>query len=174
MKDRTREAVMNLLGGTLPESIAFDLFAGTGVMAFEALSRGSSAAVLFEILRGAAQDITNNAKTLGVDDSLVVIQNDVLRWSASMDRNLPMLRLPELPWVVFCCPPYALWEEDPDGMRTLLQNWLRFAPYGSLFAIELEERTPLDFLPQELEWDVRTYKPARMAIGEKYPPTQES
>lgn len=174
MKDRTREAVMNLLGGTLPESIAFDLFAGTGILAFEALSRGSSAAVLFEILRGAAQDIAKNAKTLGVEDSVVVIQNDVLRWSISMDRNLPLLRLPELPWVVFCCPPYAFWEEDSDGMRTLLQNWVQSAPYGSLFAIELEERTPLDFLPQELEWDVRTYKPARMAIGEKYPPAQES
>jgi 16S rRNA (guanine966-N2)-methyltransferase len=174
MKDRTREAVMNLLGGTLPESIAFDLFAGTGILAFEAISRGAVAAVLFEILRGAAQDIVRNAKTLGVEDNLVVIQNDVLRWSAAIEKNLPMLRLPELPWVVFCCPPYALWEEDPDAMRSLLQQWVRTAPDGSLFAVELEDKTPLDFLPTELEWDVRTYKPAQMAIAEKYPPHHES
>jgi 16S rRNA (guanine966-N2)-methyltransferase len=169
MKDRTREAVMNLLGGTLPESIAFDLFAGTGILAFEALSRGSSAAILFEILRNASQEILNNAKTLGLVENVVVIQNDVLRWTASMEKNLPMLRLPELPWVVFCCPPYALWEEAPDDMRMLLQRWVELAPVGSLFAIELEEKTPLDFLPKDLEWDVRTYRPARMAIGEKYP-----
>lgn len=169
MKDRTREAVMNLLGGKLPESIAFDLFAGTGILAFEALSRGSSAGILFEILKLAAQDIQRNAKTLGIEDNVLVLQSNVLKWTESMEKNLPFLKLPPLPWVVFCCPPYALWESDADGMRNLLSKWVELAPVGSLFAIELEENTPTDFLPTSLEWDVRLYKPARMAIAEKYP-----
>ncbi len=167
MKDRTRQAVMNLLGGTLPESIAFDLFAGTGILAFEAMSRGSTQAVLFEILKLAANDIRQNAKTLSLTENLLVIQSNVLQWTAAIDKNLPFLRLPELPWVVFCCPPYSLWDSDPQGMKQLLELWTDRAPAGSMFVVELEERTTLDFLPTTLEWDARLYKPARMAIAEK-------
>ncbi len=167
MKDRTREAVMNLMGGTLPESIVFDLFAGTGILAFEALSRGASAAVLFEILKSAASDIRKNASGLRIGENVAVVPSDVLKWTESFEKNFPILRLPELPWVVFCCPPYALWEENSDGMNQLLTTWTERAPVGSLFAVELEERTSLDFLPRSLEWDVRVYKPARMAIAEK-------
>jgi 16S rRNA G966 N2-methylase RsmD len=42
MKDRTREAVMSLLGGTFKDAAVFDLFGGTGVLAFETLSRGAT------------------------------------------------------------------------------------------------------------------------------------
>lgn len=168
MKDRTREAAMNLLGGKLPNSIVFDLFAGSGILGFEALSRGSSAGVLFEILKQAAGDIQQNAKTLGISENVLVLQTNVLKWTEAMEKNLAFLRLPDLPWVVFCCPPYSLWETDADGMRNLLSKWVDLAPVGSLFAIELEEKTPIDFLPASLEWDARLYRPARMAIAEKY------
>jgi 16S rRNA (guanine966-N2)-methyltransferase len=167
MKDRTREAVMNLLGGTLSECVVFDLFAGTGVLGFEALSRGGVAAVFFEILKTAAKDIAQNANVLNVQESVVVVSNDVIRWSDSLARNLEMLELPELPWVVFCCPPYALWDSQGEVLRTMLLNWIELAPQGSLFAIELEEKTSLDCLPSQIEWDIRTYRPAQMAIGEK-------
>ena len=173
MKDRTREAVMNLLGGKLPDSIAFDLFAGSGILGFEALSRGSSAGILFEILKSAAGDIMQNAKTLGISENVLVLQSNVLKWTEGMEKNLPFLKLPDLPWIVFCCPPYALWESDPDGMRMLLNKWVELAPPGSLFAIELEEATPTDFLPSSLEWDVRLYRPARMAIAEKYAESEQ-
>jgi 16S rRNA (guanine966-N2)-methyltransferase len=167
MKDRTREAVMNLFGGTLPESIAFDLFGGTGILAFEAISRGSTFAVVFEILKLAAREIQANAKSLALESKVVVLQSDVLKWSESLATNLPFLRLPELPWVVFCCPPYALWNSDEQAMRNLLAGWVEAAPAGSLIAVELEFETSLDFLPETLEWDIRNYKPAKMAIAEK-------
>lgn len=167
MKDRTREAVMNLLGGTLPESIAFDLFGGTGILAFESLSRGSTSAVVFEILKMAAKEIQANAKSLAMSDSLIVLQTDVLKWSESLSDNLKFLRLPELPWIVYCCPPYSLWTSDEQGMRDLLVRWYEAAPPGSMFAVELEFETSIDFLPSPLEWDIRTYKPAKMAIAEK-------
>jgi 16S rRNA (guanine966-N2)-methyltransferase len=167
MKDRTREAVMNLLGGTLPESIAFDLFGGTGILAFESISRGATRAVVFEILKMAAKEIQGNAKSLGMDSKLVVLQTDVLKWSEALSNNLQFLRLPDLPWIVFCCPPYSLWDTEAQGMRDILNRWVDTAPAGSMFAVELEFETSIDFLPTSLEWDIRTYKPAKMAIAEK-------
>ncbi len=50
MKDRTREAVFNLLGGSLSGYAAFDLFAGSGILAMESLSRGAHYAVAIETI----------------------------------------------------------------------------------------------------------------------------
>jgi 16S rRNA (guanine966-N2)-methyltransferase len=167
MKDRTREAVMNLLGGTFGESIAFDLFAGTGVLGFEALSRGATRAVLFDILAHGVLEIRKNCESLGIKDRVVVLQKDVIRWSESLEQNLAFLRLESFPWIVFCCPPYALWDSQGEALTKMMESWIEKSPVGSLFAVELEDKTPLELLPSCLEWDVRVYKPARMAIAEK-------
>lgn len=167
MKDRTREAVMNLMGGTFDDSIAFDLFAGTGVLGFEALSRGATRAVLFDILAHGVLEIRKNCEALGIKDRVIVLQKDVIRWSETLEQNLAFLRLEDLPWIVFCCPPYALWESQGESLRTMLEMWIEKSPSRSLFAVELEDKTPLALLPTCLDWDVRVYKPARMAIAEK-------
>ena len=48
MKDRVREALFNLLGPDVKGTFAIDLFGGTGALALEAISRGSSAALIIE------------------------------------------------------------------------------------------------------------------------------
>ncbi|XZE19082.1 RsmD family RNA methyltransferase [Pirellulaceae bacterium SH449] len=167
MKDRTREAVMNLLGSTFGDSIAFDLFAGTGVLAFEAISRGATRAVLFDVLAHGVLDIRKNCESLGIKDKVVVLQKDVIRWSETLEQNLSFLRLDSVPWIVFCCPPYALWETQGEALKSMLSTWIEKSPAGSLYAVELEDKTPLSLLPTTLEWDIRNYKPAKMAIAEK-------
>lgn len=206
MKDRTRQAVMNLLGGTFDGAIAFDLFGGTGILAFESISRGAVGGVIFEILRNASREIQSNASLLGISNIVHVIPTDVFAWSERLVENLESLKISvqtdrpsdagvlssggesELataeeseadsenvavggaavaPWVVYCCPPYALWLSEPDALRTMLAKWIELAPVGSLFAVELEEANDSDLLPDSIEWDVRLYRPAKMAIGEK-------
>jgi 16S rRNA (guanine966-N2)-methyltransferase len=167
MKDRTREAVMNLLGGTLEGSIAFDLFGGSGILAFEAISRGSDLAIVWEILKFGAVRIEAFAKELGIEDQVRVVSADVFRWSADWESVFPTLSIPEkCPWLVFCCPPYALWESNGMELKELIQQWITAAPPGSLFAIELEQNTPDAMLPESLEWDLRRYAPAKIAIGQ--------
>lgn len=168
MKDRTREAVMSLLGGKFPDAIAFDLFAGTAVLAFETVSRGAAKGIVFEILKSAAREIQNNAKTLGISDKIEVLQTDVIEWSSGLPANCERFKLrPEQLWVIFCSPPYALWESDGQKLKSMLELWWNAAPTGSLFAVELEEATPLDLLPEGIDWDIRLYRPARMAVAEK-------
>jgi len=159
---------MSLLGGTFTNAIAFDLFGGTGVLAFETVSRGASKGVVFEILKSAAREIQTNAKSLGVTDKLEVIQTDVLDWSKGLPGNCSRFGNPTGQiWVVFCCPPYALWKSNGKQLLEMLERWWIAAPPGSLFAVELEFETPTEFLPTQADWDLRVYKPARMAIAEK-------
>jgi 16S rRNA (guanine966-N2)-methyltransferase len=168
MKDRTREAVMSLLGGTFKDAVAFDLFAGTGVLAFETVSRGAAKGIVFEILKSAAREIQNNAKSLGILDKIEVVQTDVLDWSKGLPGNCERFHFrPEQLWVVFCCPPYALWGSDGQQLKEMIDRWWQAAPSGSLFAIELEEATPRALLPAGIDWDVRLYRPAQMAVAEK-------
>jgi 16S rRNA (guanine966-N2)-methyltransferase len=75
--DRVRETLFNWLGQRLDGLACLDLFAGSGALGFEALSRGASRAVMVESDRAAAQALRENAKALeaaGVE----VVQRDAL------------------------------------------------------------------------------------------------
>jgi 16S rRNA (guanine966-N2)-methyltransferase len=173
MKDRTREAVMNLLGGTLENRLAFDLFGGSGVLAFESISRGAEHAWVWEILKPGARVIRRISEDLGIADQVDVLDQDVIRWSESLADGLEShggkfaeLGANTVPWVVICCPPYAMWESHRAELTELVHAWAKAAPMGSLFAVELEQNTDLGVLPAFLEWQVRRYAPAQVAIAE--------
>lgn len=194
MKDRTREAVLNLLGGTLEGTLAFDLFGGSGVLAFEAISRGSHAAAIWEVLRHGAATIQAIANQLGIANQTRVLHEDSFRWGQNLRENWGQLGplfqaahpseptsqtetaepqpqgLPwpqDRPWVVFCCPPYSMWETQGDALKSLIQQWWQAAPEDSLFAVELETETPVSWLPEEIDWDIRNYQPAKIAVAQK-------
>src|SRR5208283_379410 len=95
MKDRVREALFNLLSTAVAGKVAIDLFAGTGALGLEALSRGASRAVLIERHRPTAETIRRNSTTLGVEAIVDVTSADTFLWAR---------RLPDLggaPWLVF-------------------------------------------------------------------------
>jgi 16S rRNA (guanine966-N2)-methyltransferase len=172
MKDRTREAVFSLLGGKFTGYVAIDLFAGSGILAIESLSRGAAYAIAIEMLPRAAKEITLNAKRLGVEDRFCVFASDTFIWIRDLNDHLKQLSQRfhtdiDAAWCVFVCPPYRLWESHTEALRQLLQQCVDTAPVHSLFAVELDESTPLDILPASLEWQTRGYRPAMMAIGEK-------
>ncbi|MFN6130355.1 MAG: RsmD family RNA methyltransferase [Planctomycetota bacterium] len=167
MKDRTREAVMNLLGGTFPNTFAFDLFGGSGILAFEALSRGAKKGVIWEILKPRALDIGRFSKELGLADRVAVRSNDSLRWTLDGGLEAPeWAPYYEHPWLVFVCPPYSLWESEGEAIQNAVRTWLAAAPRGSLIAIEMQIETDDSWLPPEISWDVRQYAPAKIAIAE--------
>ena len=80
MKDRVREAVFNLLWPSVEGAIAIDLFAGTGALGLEALSRGAVAAWLIEFNRAAAKTLRENVETLQVADVAQVVVGDTFTW----------------------------------------------------------------------------------------------
>jgi 16S rRNA (guanine966-N2)-methyltransferase len=74
--DRVREAAFNLLGpGAAEDAKVLDLFAGSGAMGLEALSRGAAHATFVESDREACRTINRNLDKLGLDDATVLCQD---------------------------------------------------------------------------------------------------
>jgi 16S rRNA (guanine966-N2)-methyltransferase len=161
MKDRVREAVFNLLGPAVRGKHAIDLFAGTGALGLEAISRGAAGAMFAERHFPTAALIRDSAAELGVEGVCTILPANVLLWA----KRLPPL--PSIPWVVFCSPPYALYVEQTEAVLGLLSTLIENAPTESLFCVEADERFDFGQLPNAGEWDVRTYLPAIVGVWQK-------
>jgi 16S rRNA (guanine966-N2)-methyltransferase len=115
--DRVREAVfsslVNRLGPDLGGGAVLDLFAGSGALAFEALSRGACRAVLVEKDRGALAAIAENAKHLEVGDRTTVVAVDVLTSAVPRVRSMGPFAL------LFADPPYRI---DQARVASVLES----------------------------------------------------
>src|SRR5687768_2482015 len=118
MKERVREAVFNLLGPGVAGKHAMDLFAGTGALGFEAISRGAASATFVERHFPTAAGIKKNAEGLEIADQCTVLPANTLLWA----KRLP--ELPAIPWVVFCSPPYELYVSQTAEMLALIGQLL--------------------------------------------------
>lgn len=161
MKDRLREAVFNRLGPAVRGTHALDLFAGTGALGIEAVSRGAARATLVERHFPTADLVRRSVEALGIGGVCQVVAADSILWAR---------RLPELgpqPWLVFVSPPYALFVERRDEMLRLIDELMRAAPPGSMLVVEADERLDPRSLPCAGQWDVREMPPARVGIWRK-------
>jgi 16S rRNA (guanine966-N2)-methyltransferase len=160
MKDRVREAMFNLLAERIRGKHAIDLFAGTGALAFEGLSRGAAHATLIERHLPTTKLIEQNARTLGVTDRVEVCFSDAFVWGKRFAGSTE-------PLAVFCSPPFDFYVSRREGMLDLLTRLWNIALAGSLFAVEADDRFDFASLPQAETWFVRAYPPAVIGIGEK-------
>jgi len=94
--DRVRQTVFNWLGQDLTGKVCLDLFAGTGVMGFEALSRHAKLVVLVELAKAPYQALLQNQLTLQATQAQIS-QQDALLFLASNQQQFD---------VIFCDPPY--------------------------------------------------------------------
>lgn len=170
MKDRVREAVFNLLGD-VAGALAIDLFAGTGALGIEALSRGASRAIFLERHFPTADLLRRSAAALGVAERCEVVAADTLVWYRKIAG---MCGVPDehrsdqsARWLMFCSPPYDLYIDRPDDMLALLDELVGSAPAASRIVVEADERFDFSTLPAALDWDLRDYPPAHIAIGRK-------
>src|SRR3954471_21960079 len=76
-----REALFSILGNAVPGRVFFDIFAGTGVVGLEAVSRGATSARLIEKDPRQVVDIQKYASEFGVADKVHVLRADSYRWA---------------------------------------------------------------------------------------------
>jgi 16S rRNA (guanine(966)-N(2))-methyltransferase RsmD len=161
MKDNIREAMFNLIGGWIPGKFVIDLFAGTGAIGLEALSRGAQHALLIERHIPTAKIIEQNAADLGAAGETTVVTSDTFFWSRQfLKQPVPTDRA----WAVFCSPPYELYVSQTQAMLTLIESLLEAAPQDSVFVVESDSRFDSSLLPRHSQWRVRHYSPAVLHI----------
>jgi 16S rRNA (guanine(966)-N(2))-methyltransferase RsmD len=161
MKDRVREAVFNLLGPAVRGKCAVDLFAGTGALGLESLSRGAARAVFLEQHFPTGRLLADNNAALDVAQQAEVVTGNVFL------RTLWEGRLSACPWLVFSSPPYAFYVDRKEEMLDLLGHLIEAAPEESVFIVESDERFDFRLLPDPGAWDIRSYSPAVIGIYRK-------
>jgi 16S rRNA (guanine966-N2)-methyltransferase len=175
MKDRVREAVFNLVGPAGKGKHALDMFAGTGALALEALSRGAVAATMLERHFPTAELIRRNCEALAVCDATEVLPVNAFVWArrelggAGGPRSEKSWRetIGDAPWVVFISPPYDFYLEREADMLALIELVAASAPLQSIVVVEADTRFDMSRLPHAGNWDVRPYPPAVVALWRK-------
>ena len=152
--DRAREAAFNLIG-PVDGAEVLDLFAGSGAMGLEALSRGAARAVFVETDRDAARAIDRNLKKLRLTGA-IVLQRDalqVLAEEAARGRRYDL---------VLVDPPYEMFISLQDGLSHRLPAVL--APDG-IVVVETNAREEPELGALSLRTS-RRYGAARITIFE--------
>jgi 16S rRNA (guanine966-N2)-methyltransferase len=137
-KDIAREAMFSALDarGMLDGATVLDLYAGTGALAIEALSRGATSAVMVERDRAALDAIRANIEVLSDGERVDVVARDVGRFVAAGPP-------PEAPFdLVFVDPPYRTADEDVTDLLAVLATpgWLAS---GAIVTVERPHRNPV-------------------------------
>jgi len=149
--DRVREALFNLVG-PVDDARVLDLFAGSGALGLEALSRGARRCVFAESDRAACRVIQANLEKLRLTGALVHCRDalGVLREEAAAGRSYDL---------VLCDPPYGAWEALEERLALRLPEVL---DRDGILVVEtdanVEPTLPLDLVTS------RRYGSARLTL----------
>ncbi|OXM84624.1 16S rRNA (guanine(966)-N(2))-methyltransferase RsmD [Paenibacillus rigui] len=113
--DKVKEAIFSMIGPYFDGGHVLDLFAGTGGLSIEALSRGMERAVLTDIEKKSIDTIKHNLQVTGLTDQTEIYRNDAVRALKALKKRDARFDL------VFLDPPYRL-KVVKDLMEQLDQN----------------------------------------------------
>jgi 16S rRNA (guanine966-N2)-methyltransferase len=120
--DRVREAWMSIIGPEIVGARVLDLFAGSGALGLEALSRGAAVAEFVELSTKSLRALRENAELLGAGDRAIIHRGDAIRFVGAL--------APGAFDVAFADPPYRL------GMAAALASrWLEVR-FASVLGVE--------------------------------------
>jgi 16S rRNA (guanine966-N2)-methyltransferase len=120
--DRVREAWMSILGQELQDARVLDLFAGSGALGLEALSRGAAEATFVELNPPSLEALRANIEALGVAERAKVHRGDALRFAAGLEAGVFDL--------AFADPPYTT--DAADRIVALFRRH----PFARILSVE--------------------------------------
>ena len=144
------EALFSILGNAVPDRPFVDVFAGTGVVGLEALSRGASSVTFVERDFRLSAELERHAEAFGVRAATRIDRADVYRWA---ERWQP----PAEPVTVFISPPFADFEQRAEDLLSLVAGLQQKMAAGSVLVLQAERSPFLDRLPDLDRWDQRRY-----------------
>jgi 16S rRNA (guanine(966)-N(2))-methyltransferase RsmD len=137
--DRLRETLFNVLTAGNPSALEatiwLDLFAGTGSVGIEALSRGASMLYAVESSPPAAQLLRSNIRSLGIESGFQVLEREVSRGLTELERQAVAVD------VIFLDPPYRLAAAYEETIARLANSTL-LKPGGRVIAEHAKRLEP--------------------------------
>ncbi len=142
--DRVKETLFNILSSRInfENLIVLDLFAGTGALGFEALSRGAEKVFFVDNSSRALKVITENAQILGCVDKIVTINDDALSFIEYADEKFDL---------IFADPPYMY----PHINELVYKIWERGLLSDIGFFL-IEHGSGILFSPESVPFEVVT------------------
>jgi 16S rRNA (guanine966-N2)-methyltransferase len=128
--DRVREAWMSIVQPDLLDARVLDLFAGSGALGLEALSRGATSAEFVESAPKSFAALVENVETLGAADRAVLHRTDAMKFASRLDAG----RFD----IAFADPPYRM-----GFAQRLAALWLA-TPFARVIGIEHERDVTLE------------------------------
>jgi 16S rRNA (guanine966-N2)-methyltransferase len=132
--DRIRESVFNILAGSVQAAHVLDLFAGTGALGIEALSRGAANAVFVDQAKVALAALRHNLRALGLED-----RTRIRQWNIRKNLNCLIGEQPPFD-LVFLDPPYETQAVEPALVSVVSSGALA---HDARLIIEHSIREPL-------------------------------
>jgi 16S rRNA (guanine(966)-N(2))-methyltransferase RsmD len=148
--DRVRGAYFSILGNAIPGRGFIDIFAGTGVIGIEALSRGASSACLIERDPQFAKGIETHLRAFDLTRQAKLYRTDAYRWVAAW-------LAPKEPVNVWLSPPFADLTAKRDDLLNALRILQSKVAEDSVIVLQAERGSPFDNAEELRGWEVRHY-----------------
>lgn len=150
--DRVKEAIFSILGPKTAGATVLDLYAGTGALGIEALSRGAAAGLFIDSNRPALETIARNLELCNFTDQAHIMQKDLRQGLAFLNHQQ---LLPAPSTLVLVDPPYrrdlALFTLEALGTLNCLAK-------DCIIVVEEDKKTPLPSATSFFtRYDTRTY-----------------
>ena len=138
--DRAREALFSIIGQEVKGAIVLDLYAGTGALGLEALSRFAQRAVFIDNNPQAVQLIEKNIELCGFSDSTLVLKRDLSKGLYFLEKQLPEIKFS----VIFVDPPYR------KGLSATMLHEIEKTNFLSSDVLVVVEEDALSELPSKV------------------------
>jgi 16S rRNA (guanine966-N2)-methyltransferase len=157
---RVREAFFSILGNAIPNRLFIDIFAGSGVVGMEAISRDAKQALFIERDFPLANDIEQHLRKFGIARQSKLYRTDAYRWIASWQA-------PPEPVNVFLSPPFPDLHKRPEEfVQAIAMLQEKVAP-ESVIVIQGEHGSPLEDDSTLAGWEERHYGRNVLLIWQK-------
>lgn len=158
-----REALFSILGGNLVGRHFIDIFAGTGVVGLEAISRGAQSVTFVERDVRQANAIQQHLKRFEIAPTQAhILRADVYRWGETW---IP----PSGEAILFLSPPFRDFKDQMPAFARLIKQLRETMAEGSVMVVQGEEGFPQEELPEAASWDLRKYGRNLLLVANKEP-----
>lgn len=157
--DRLKETIFNIIGPNFRGGLVLDLYAGTGSLGIEAVSRGMDGAILVDSNREATEVITQNIAITKEEEKFEIIQSKASYALTNLAMRQKQFSL------VFLDPPYAEQKIEEDIKNLAEKDLLADV---AVIVCELSSDTELaDEISAIKKWDEREYRNKKIVIYQK-------